>query len=99
MSMQLSLPLAPRRSPPRQRLVVDRLLEIVRRQGVNTESTHGRGRVMFRPELEHPHGAYIDLCSGWECLDRMNTLYTYGYGNRAEAKRLASTNHHHRSHP
>lgn len=99
MSVQLALPLSPRRMLPRHRSVVDRLLEIVRRQGVNTDRNHGNGRVMFRPELESPHGAYIDLCSSWECLNRMNTLYTYGYGNKAEAKRLSSATHHHRSHP
>ena len=90
MSQQLELALQPRKTPARQRPVVDRLFEIIHRQGINTSRTNSKGRVMFRPEFTRPVGFYIDLCSGWSCLDRADTLFTWGYGNRAEEKRQAA---------
>lgn len=99
MSTQMELPLVQRRTQCRQRPVVERLLEIIRRQGVGTGRNEYKGRVMFRPELQRPVGFYMDLCSGWECMNRFNGFFTAGYGNRAEAKRLSSaTHHHHRRH-
>jgi hypothetical protein len=90
MHKQLPLILPDRRTPARQKPVVERLLEIVARKGVGTARDAYKGRVMFRPGLKRPQAAYTDLCSNLECLNRQTGLYTYGYGNAAEAKRAGA---------
>lgn len=66
MSAQLELDLAPRRAPPRQQPVIERLRAVLQRQGINWRYRATSGSVLLRPLLASRCG-WQPMCGYYSC--------------------------------
>jgi len=70
MSVQLTLELAPPRRVPRQQLVIERLLAVLSRQGINWRYRQSNGSTVLRQLLGVRMG-YEAMCGFYICGDRV----------------------------
>lgn len=64
--LQLELPLAARRMPPRQQPVIERLRAVMRRSGINWRYRASNGSTLLRPVLGIRSG-YEPMCGFFGC--------------------------------
>ena len=68
MALQLSLALLPRKAPPRQRPVIERLRAVLKRMGIDWQYRALQGSVLLRPMLAARSG-YQCMCGFYCCGD------------------------------